>query len=221
MAARKTRDGTTGPTPKRKRRRKRGRQTPKWLLETKELDLIAQRRCLMILSVLCGEKTVEEASEEAQISPAQYYQFEKKALGAMLSALVPGASTDGSSLPAMKQMEQRLADLEVAKRRLERLLFLTRLTVEPGRMTARKRGPGRPRKPKAPVLEPAGEKPSFFQKKKWKRIAAAQEVSKSQRNSKEATKESSSTKNSKEVLKESSSSLPLPSSPTLDGEDAL
>ena len=138
MAARKSRAGAT-----RNRRRPRIRKPPKWIFATKDLDLIAQRRCLMILSVLSGEKGVDEASREAQISSQQYYQFEKKALSAMLAALVPGASTDGSMAPAMKQMEKRIAELETTKRRLERLLFLTRMAVKPGPMTHGKRG--RPR----------------------------------------------------------------------------
>ncbi len=105
---------------------------------------MAQRRCLMILSVLSGEKTVEDVTREAQITPPLYYQLEKKALTAMIAALVPGAASDGSPPPAMKQMERRIADLERAKRRLERLLFLTRLTIKPGPMTQGRRG--RPKK---------------------------------------------------------------------------
>lgn len=97
----------------------------------------------MILSVLSGEKTVEDASREADIIPALYYQLEKKALSAMLAALVPGATRDGSPAPMVKQMETRIRELETTKRRLERLLFLTRMTVKPGPMTHGKRG--RPR----------------------------------------------------------------------------
>ena len=94
----------------------------------------------MILSVLSGEKSVEDASREADIIPALYYQLEKKALSALLAALVPGATRDGSPAPAMKQMETRIRDLETTKRRLERLLFLTRMTVKLGPMTLGKRG---------------------------------------------------------------------------------
>jgi hypothetical protein len=118
-------------------------RTPKWILDTKDLDLVAQRRCLMILSVLSGEKSVEDASREASIIPALYYQLEKKALNAMLVALVPGAAKDGSPTPMLAQMEARIRELEITKRRLERLLLLTRMTVKPGPMTHGKRG--RPR----------------------------------------------------------------------------
>jgi hypothetical protein len=101
---------------------------------------MAQRRCLMILSVLSGEKSVEDASREAQIIPALYYQLEKKALTAMLTALVPGATRDGSPAPALAQMERRIVELETTKRRLERLLHLTRLTLKPGPMTSGRKG---------------------------------------------------------------------------------
>jgi hypothetical protein len=104
---------------------------------------MAQRRCLMILSVLSGEKSVEDASREAELSPAMYYQLERKALTAMLSALVPGASADGTPAPQLRQLEEKVAHLEKERRRSERLLFLTRQVVKSGPMTSGKRG--RPR----------------------------------------------------------------------------
>jgi hypothetical protein len=126
-----------------RRRRKTGGRKPKWLLTATDLDHIAQRRCLMILSVLSGEKSVEEASKDGEVMPAQYYQWEKKALDGMLSALVPGAMEKGTALPALRQMEERIAALEATKRRLERLLSLTRMTLKSGPMTQGSRG--RPR----------------------------------------------------------------------------
>jgi hypothetical protein len=115
----------------------------------------------MILSVLSGEKSVEDASREAQIIPALYYQLEKKALTAMLVALVPGATKDGSPAPALAQMERRIAELEATKRRLERLLYLTRMTLKPGPMTNGRRGRPRTRLGSAT----AGRKRSLRSKK--------------------------------------------------------
>jgi hypothetical protein len=155
MPKRKSRAGRVPP-----RRLKQSRK-PKWILGGKDLDLIAQRRCLMILSVLSGEKSVEEASREAQIAPAMYYLIEKKALMAMLAALVPGAMKDGSPTPALAQMEKRITELETTKRRLERLLFLTKMTLRPGPVTQGKRG--RPRTVHASVG--AGRKRSRRSKK--------------------------------------------------------
>src|SRR5919204_1852374 len=75
-----------------KRRRHRARPIPKWLLKKEELAQIAQRRTLMILSVLSGQTPVTDAIEQAQISRGHYYQLEERALQAILEAVEPGAS---------------------------------------------------------------------------------------------------------------------------------
>ncbi len=129
MGRTRSRDGAT------KRRRKHSGRKPRWLLEPKDLDAMAQRRCLMILSVLSGESSVEEAAARAEITPPLYYLLEKRGLQGMLTALLPGAPSDGSAAPALKQLQARIEELEKTKRRLERLLFLTRMTVKPGAMT--------------------------------------------------------------------------------------
>src|SRR5688500_1883382 len=78
-------------TTKPKRTRKpRARPIPKWL-ESDELEEIAQRRCLMILSVLSGEKPVTEAIKEAEITRPLYYLLERRAVEAMLAALIPSS----------------------------------------------------------------------------------------------------------------------------------
>ena len=56
-----------------KRRKPRPRPTPKWLVRPSDLDEMAKRRCLMILSVLSGERPVTEVVEEEQISRMTYY----------------------------------------------------------------------------------------------------------------------------------------------------
>ena len=79
----------------------RSRPTPQWLLTSTELDQIAQRRCVKLLSVLSGETSVTEAIAEMQISRGTYYKLETTALAAMLTALTPGvegaSSTDGTA----------------------------------------------------------------------------------------------------------------------------
>lgn len=47
---------------------------------------MAHGRCLMLLSVLSGQKTVTRAIEEAKISRALYYQLELRALKGMMRA---------------------------------------------------------------------------------------------------------------------------------------
>jgi hypothetical protein len=128
-----------------RRRATRSRPTPRWLLTSTELDQIAQRRCLALLSVLSGETSVSEAILQMQVSRGTYYTLESKALAGMLSALVPGAESNegqnGLPLSQLKALEEKVKKLEVGKRRAERLLLLTRRVVKPGPV---KTGHGRP-----------------------------------------------------------------------------
>lgn len=117
-----------------RKRKQRSRPTPKWLLAKQELDEIAQRRTLMLLEVLSGEKPVTEAIAEAQISRGHYYQLEERALKAILVAMEPGAGP-GRPVEAttrLLQMEEKIRTLEQEKRRSERLLQLTRKVLKPG-----------------------------------------------------------------------------------------
>jgi hypothetical protein len=116
---------------------RRARPTPRWLTGRTDLDQVAQRRCLMILSVLSGEKPVTTAVEELGISRGHYYQLETKALVAMLRAVAPGAEAAGSPDDAsmakrIAELEAKLSKLEQDKRRAERLLYLTRQVLPPG-----------------------------------------------------------------------------------------
>ena len=124
---------TVGP-----RRQKRARKPS--MLMAKDLDEIAQRRCLMILSVLSGEKSVDEATSEVQLAPAAYYQLETKALKAMLVAMTPGVSSLAEPTTLMKQLEEKVATLERENRRMTRLLMLTRQMVKPGPMSTGQKG---------------------------------------------------------------------------------
>jgi hypothetical protein len=131
-----------------KRRASRSRPTPRWLTGRTDLDQVAQRRCLMLLSVLSGEKPVTLAIEELGISRGFYYQLETKALVAMLAAVAPGA--DGAATPdgasttrRLSELEAKVTRLEQDKRRLERLLYLARKVLPAGPVTT---GRGRPRK---------------------------------------------------------------------------
>src|SRR6266851_5086499 len=111
------------------KRRHRPRPTPKWLKQKEELDEIAQRRTLMILEVLSGQKPVTDAIEQAKISRGHYYQLEERALKAILTAMEPGTSPGRPP-----ETTTRLLQLEEDKRRLERLLSMTRKVLRPGPM---------------------------------------------------------------------------------------
>ena len=129
--------------------RRRARTTPEWLHERADLDEMARRRCLMVLSVLSGEKPVTDVIAEAQISRGTYYNLEERALKAMLVALVPGATEAPSESPAARiaELEKKVSQLEQQKRRGERLLLLTRKTLKRGPMKLE--GHGRPSKQRA------------------------------------------------------------------------
>jgi hypothetical protein len=142
------------------RRKCRKRPVPGWLSNNKELDEMAKRRCLLVLSVLSGEKPVTQAIEEGQISRPLYYDLETRALRAMLQALTPqhAASQDGATTtPTQRiaELEAKVARLERDKRRAERLLLLTRHVVKAGPLTM---GVGRKRA--ARKSSRAGSKPS-------------------------------------------------------------
>ena len=119
-----------------RRRRHRPRPTPKWLKQKEELDEIAQRRTLMILEVLSGQKPVTDAIEQAKISRGHYYQLEERALKAILTAMEPGTSPGRppETTTRLLQLEEKVKELEADKRRLERLLSMTRKVLRPGPM---------------------------------------------------------------------------------------
>jgi hypothetical protein len=129
------------------------------LTRATDLDEVGRRRCLLVLSVLSGQKPVTDAIAEAEISRPLYYQLEEKAVRAMVTALTPGAVEDTSGrglAPAARivQLERRIGELERDNRRNERLLLVTRKVL---------RGPmktqaGRPPKAKVAVSTSAGRK---------------------------------------------------------------
>jgi hypothetical protein len=125
-------------------RRNRPRPMPKWLKEREGLEETARRRCLLMLSVLSGEKPVTDAIAEAGMSRGRYYQLEERAIQAMLESMLP---TPGPGKPPdqslkLAELEKKISRLEQEKRRMERLLFLTRKVVRKGPLTLP--GLGRP-----------------------------------------------------------------------------
>jgi len=109
---------------------------PRWLQSSQELDAVARSRCLMVLSVLSGEKPVSDAIAEAKISRGTYYQLETRALNAMLAALNPLGSSSQTGSPDLsaaaariEEMQARVERLEQEKRRTQRLLLLTRKSM--------------------------------------------------------------------------------------------
>lgn len=145
-----------------RRRKHRPRPMPKWLKEQRDLDEVARRRCLMILSVISGEKPVTDAITDAKISRQMYYQLEERALHAMLRALSPGASSEetasAGAAARARELETKVERLEQERRRADRLLLLTRKMVGRGTL---KVAPGRPKRGQAGTTAArASKKPS-------------------------------------------------------------
>ncbi len=117
------------------------------VLSRLDADEMAKRRCVMLLNVLSGESSISQAIAEAKISSALYYQLEAKALSAMLRALSPerGAEDLGEEQSrSLAGLEEKTKRLEMEKRRLERLLSMTKKVLTPGPMKQNNRG--RPRR---------------------------------------------------------------------------
>lgn len=135
----------------------RSRPMPKWLAQSSELETTARNRCLLVLSVLSGEKPVTKAILEAKISRGTYYKLETRALRAMLGAMRPRASrrlSHSAELAAatsrIRQLLTRVDRLEQEKRRLQRLLLLSQKSIHPLGKTYRSPGPKAPRRALGP-----------------------------------------------------------------------
>lgn len=147
----KRRKPTTSTTKPDRRRTPRRRGVPRWLSGRKDLDQVAQRRTLLILSVLSGHTPVTTAIAEHGISRPLYYQLETKGLLGMMKALIPGSNSttnpdDATPMQQIVELEEKVARLEQENRRLERLLLLAKKIVPPGPLAfPQKRGrkPGR------------------------------------------------------------------------------
>lgn len=133
---------------RRGRKRKDETRVPPILLRS-DIDAMAKRRCLMLLSVLSGQQSVSQAIADAQIAAGTYYQLESRALLAMLSALTPDSTSDGapSTWKQLSRLESKVKKLEQDKRRLERLLALTKKVVRRGPMTQSRTSKRSPRSP--------------------------------------------------------------------------
>lgn len=132
------------------RHRRTSHNLPLWLMQPAESQAIAQRRTLMILSVLAGQKSVQEVIEEERVSRTFYYQLEDRGLQGMLKALSPrieGVTSEHRELAQAREqirtLSERVKSLMQRKRSAERLLRLL-VKSNQARVTTERRG--RPRK---------------------------------------------------------------------------
>jgi hypothetical protein len=167
MKRKRTTNGAT-PAKSDRRREPRRRGVPRWLTGRTDLDQVAQRRTLLLLSVLSGHTPVTRAITEHGISRPLYYKLETKGLIGMMRALIPGANAasnpdDATLIRQIVELEAKVARLEQENRRLERLLLLTKKVLPPGPVAfPQKRGrkPGRRSTSAGPAPSPSSKKPT-------------------------------------------------------------
>jgi hypothetical protein len=167
MKRKRTTPAATATKPDR-RHEPRRRGVPRWLTGRKDLDQVAQRRTLLVLSVLSGHTPVTTAIAEHGISRPLYYQLETKGLVGMMRALVPGANAaaspdDATPMRQIVELEEKVARLEQENRRLERLLFFAKKVLPTGPVAfPQKRGrkPGRRSTSAGPAPLPGSKKPA-------------------------------------------------------------
>lgn len=145
------------------RHRRTSHNLPLWLMQPGESQAIAQRRTLMILSVLAGQKSVQEVIEEEKVSRTFYYQLEDRGLHGMLKALSPrieGITDEHRQLTQAREqlrlLSERVKALTQRKRSAERLLRLL-IKSNSARVTTERRG--RPRKALSTPTMPGGDLP--------------------------------------------------------------
>ena len=138
-------DGVPDGTARRRPRHSRDKPyLPSWLTRPGESRAMAQSRCVMILSVLSGHKSVGEVIGEEKICRALYYSLENRALKGMMRALDPlsaGVANDRQELKVAKRriraLQEQLRGVTQRKRSAERLLMLmmktSRTSVHSGR----------------------------------------------------------------------------------------
>jgi len=140
--------GTAAAEVKRPRHRRQA-YVPKWLRRPGEQQQIARARCLMILSVLSGQRSVGEAIVAGKIPRPLYYQLERRALEGMLRALDPMTSATLSehrelteARAKVRALSAQVKDLTQCKRSAERLLRLVlKSNHTPLKVTRRGRPP--------------------------------------------------------------------------------
>ena len=162
-----TRERVDGSPVEKAKKLQRHRRTshilPLWLMQPAEQQAIAQRRTLMILSVLAGQKSVQDVIEEERVSRALYYQLEDRGLQGMLKALSPrieGVTSEHRELRQAREqvrlLSERVRSLTQRKRSAERLLRLL-IKSNSARVTTQRRG--RPRKALATATMLGGDLP--------------------------------------------------------------
>jgi transposase len=100
----------------------------------------SEQRARLILQVRAGQLTVEQAAKQLGISRQRYYQWEKRALEALLSALEdqPKGRPKGESDPEKEALQIRVQELEEQVQLFQEREELRELIMAAGKKNAKK-----------------------------------------------------------------------------------
>jgi transposase len=95
-------------------------------------ELLARRRAALFVQVQCGQITAKEAAEQLGISRKSYYQWERRALAALMAAMrerAQGRPTTPRDVQK-EQLQHQVQQLQKQVRELERTVNLHHQLVE-------------------------------------------------------------------------------------------
>ena len=93
-------------------------------------DEAGKHRLKIVLERLSGERTIEQACEELQVSPSRFHEIRREALQAALDGLTPGLSgRPKHEDPAADQDKLRVLERENAELKLELEASYTRTEI--------------------------------------------------------------------------------------------
>lgn len=99
----------------------------------------SEQRAALILQVRSGQLTVEQAARQLGISRQRYYQWEQRALKALLSALEdqPKGRPKGESDPEKEALQARVQELEEQVQLFQEREKLRELIMAAGKKNAK------------------------------------------------------------------------------------
>jgi transposase len=119
----------------------------------------ARQRALLILQVQAGQLSVTEAARQLGLSRKSYYQWQERALTALLAALEqqPPGRPPKASDPEKEQLRQQVEQLEQKVHELEQVMELRQIVqqLQTPRLGSKKNSPScKPSSHNPPPLSP-------------------------------------------------------------------